>query len=117
MVKKGLQFFSQWLGKGFQNGMMEGEKMESYKKGFRSWSIFRLSKYWPPLLFEGILGAFLSLFFFNTFSSSFFSLCSVSWGLGGFDDIRGEKSLLQKLLFKWNGMDWLCVNISGGHIF
>jgi hypothetical protein len=26
---------------------------------------------------------------------------SVSWGLRGFDDIWGEKSLLQKLLFEW----------------
>jgi hypothetical protein len=47
----------------------------------------------------------LSFFFsfFNTFSSSFsllFFLCSISWGLGGFDDIRGENLLLQQLLFK-----------------
>jgi hypothetical protein len=34
-----------------------------------------------------------------------------------FDDIRWEKSLLQKLFFKWNGMDWLNVNIGGGCIF
>jgi hypothetical protein len=88
---------SQWFGKGFRNGMMEGEKMKSYKKGFWSWSVFLLSKYWLPLLFEEILVAFLSLFF-NTFSSYFslslsLFLCSISWGLGGSDDIRGEKSL------------------------
>jgi hypothetical protein len=62
----------------------------------------------------------LSLSLFNTFSSSFcisLFLCSVSWGLRGFDDIRGEKSLLQKLHFKWNGMDWLSVNIGNGRIF
>jgi hypothetical protein len=94
--------------------MMEREKMESYKKGFRSWSIFLLSKYWLPLLFEEILGAFLSLSF-NTFSSSFsLSLFSMHhllrvslWCI----------SLLQKLLFKWNGMDWLSVNIGGWRIF
>jgi hypothetical protein len=28
-----------------------------------------------------------------------------------------EKSLLQKHHFKLNGMDWLSVNIHGGHIF
>jgi hypothetical protein len=46
-----------------------------------------------------------------------FSKCSISWGLGVFGDIRGEKSLLQKLLFKWNVIDWLSVNIGGGRIF
>jgi hypothetical protein len=130
MVQKELQKLSQWFGKGFRNGMMEGEKMESYKKGFWSWTIFLLSKYWLLLLFEEILGDFLSfsiLFFlflslslFNTFSSSFsisLFLCSVSWGLRSFDDIRGKKSLLQKLHFKWNGMDWLSVNIGDGRIF
>jgi hypothetical protein len=99
--------------------MME-EKMESYKKGFWSWSVLLLSKYWRPLLFEEILGAFLSLFlipFLPLYLSLSLSLCSVSWGLGGFDDIRGEKSLLQKLRFKCNDMDWLCVNIGGGRIF
>jgi hypothetical protein len=64
MVQKELQKLSQWFGKGFQIGMMVGEKMESHKKGFRSWSVFLLSKYWLPLLFEEILGAFLSLFFY-----------------------------------------------------
>jgi hypothetical protein len=29
---KRVKKFSQCFGKGFQNGMMEGEKMESYKK-------------------------------------------------------------------------------------
>jgi hypothetical protein len=37
--------------------------------------------------------------------------------LGVLTIFRGEKSLLQKLLFKWNGMDWLGVNIGGGRIF
>jgi hypothetical protein len=62
MIQKELQKLSQWFGKGFQNGMMEGEKMESYKKGIWSWSVFLLWKYWLPLLFKEILGAFLSLF-------------------------------------------------------
>jgi hypothetical protein len=50
-----------------------------------------------------IFGAFLSLFF-NTFSSSFslflFLYAPSLEDLGVFDDIRGEKSLLQKLLLK-----------------
>jgi hypothetical protein len=72
-----------------------------------------------PFYLRRLLELSFSLFF-NTFSSSLslsFFLCFVSWGLRGFYDIRGEKSLLQKLLFKWNGMDWLSVNISGGCIF
>jgi hypothetical protein len=61
-------------------------------------------------LFQETLGVFFFFLFFsfslffNIFSLSFFlsfSLCSVSWG---FDDIWGEKSLLQKFLFKWNHM-------------
>jgi hypothetical protein len=59
-------------------------------------------------------------FFFNIFSSSFalpFFLCSISWGLGSFDDIRGENSLLQQFLFKWNSVDWLSMDIGDGRIF
>jgi hypothetical protein len=76
MVRKELQKLSQWFGKGFRNGMMEGEKMESYKKGFWSWTIFLLSKYWLPLLFEEILGDFLSfsILFFLFLSLSLFSI-------------------------------------------
>jgi hypothetical protein len=99
MVQKELRKFSQWFGKDFQNGMMEGEKMESYKK-FEVEVFFSSQNIDFPFYLKRLLE--LSFFFFNTFSSSFsliFSLCSVSWGLGGFDDIRGEKSLLQ-LLFK-----------------
>jgi hypothetical protein len=32
MVQKELEKFYQLFGKGFRNGMMEGERMESYKK-------------------------------------------------------------------------------------
>jgi hypothetical protein len=41
--QKELGKFSQLFGKGFQNGMMEGERMESYKK-----ESLRL-KYFSPL--------------------------------------------------------------------
>jgi hypothetical protein len=94
--------------------MMEGEKMESHQKGyFWSWSVFLLLEYWLPLYLKRLLELFFfflffSFFFFNIFSLSSF-LCSISWGLGGgggFDDIWGEKSLLQKPSFQveWNGM-------------
>jgi hypothetical protein len=115
MIQKELWKFSQWFGKGFWNGMMEGEKLESYKNNIWSWSVFLLSKYWLPLLFEETLGVFFFSKLFLPLFHSFF-LCSVSWGPGGFDDIRGEKSLLQQL-FKWKGVDLLGVDTSGGRIF
>jgi hypothetical protein len=51
-------------------------------------------------LFEETLGAFFS------FSLSFF-LCSVSWGLGVFDDIGGENHFFKNFFLNdltWNGM-------------
>jgi hypothetical protein len=39
-LQKELIKFSQRFGKGFQNGMMEGEKMESYKKEFLKLNCF-----------------------------------------------------------------------------
>jgi hypothetical protein len=118
MVQKELRKISQWFKKGFWNGMMEGVgEWNHIKKNFWSWSVLLLSKYWLPLLFEGTLGAFCLFFFSILFLPLFpFFLCSVSWWLGGFDDIRGEKLLLQQLLFKGNGVDWLSVDIGDGHI-
>jgi hypothetical protein len=84
MAQKELRKLSRWFGKGFWNVMME-EKMESYKKGFWSWSVLLLSKYWLPLLFEEILGAFLSLFsipFLPLYLSLSFSMLRLlrTWG-------------------------------------
>jgi hypothetical protein len=46
------------------------------------------------------------------------SLFSFFYALGGFDDIWGEESLLQKFLFNWNGMvitvDILAVDVNSG---
>jgi hypothetical protein len=53
-----------------------GTKWNHIKKSFWSWRVFLLSKYWLILLSEETLGPFFSF--------------SVSWGLGGFDDIWGE---------------------------
>jgi hypothetical protein len=117
MIQKELRRFSQWFGKGFWNGMMEGEKMESYKKEFLKLKYFSPLKILTSPFIWRDSWSFLSFFQYFFFLSFSFFLCSVSWGLGGFDDIRGEKSLLQKLLFKWNGVDWLSVDIDGGRIF
>jgi hypothetical protein len=89
-----------------------GGKMKSYKKGFKVKVFSSSQNIGMPFYLKRFLKLF-SLFFFNTFSSSFslFFLYALSLeDLEGFDDIREEKSLHQKLLFKWNGMDWLRVN-------
>jgi hypothetical protein len=59
--------------------MMDGEKMESHRKGFLKLKYFSPLKILTYPLFEETLVVFLSL------PLSLF--CSVSWGLGGFDDI------------------------------
>jgi hypothetical protein len=88
-----------------------GRKWNHIKKDLWSWSVFLLSKYWLPLLFEE--GEFFFLF-------SFF-LCSISWGLRGFDDIWGENEFFKNLFsngMTWNGMvitmDVLAVNAYSG---
>jgi hypothetical protein len=75
-VKKTLSMI---LKRVFEMVWWRGE-MESHQKEFLKLKCFLLSKYWLSLLFEETLGAFFFLFF----------SCSVSWGLGGFDDIWGE---------------------------
>jgi hypothetical protein len=74
-----------------------GRKWNHIKKSFWSWSVFLLSKYWLALLFEETLGAFL---------------CSISWGLGGFDDIWGENHILKN--FFSNGFNILTVDAYSG---
>jgi hypothetical protein len=76
-----------------------GRKWNYIKKNFWSWSVFLLSKYWLPLLFEETLGAF------------FFS-CSISWGLGCFDDIWGENYFFKN--FFSNGFNTLVVDAYSG---
>jgi hypothetical protein len=79
--KKSQENFLNDFGKGFWNGMMEGEKMRSHRKGFLKLKCLSSLKMLTSHLFEETFGDFFSLF-------SFFS--SVSWGLRGFDDIWGE---------------------------
>jgi hypothetical protein len=99
--KKSYETFSNDFGKGFENGMMEREKMDSRKK------ILKLRCFSPqnidfPILFAETLGAFL-------FSSSLFSILFLSLSLFSmlrlFEDLgilmlNEEKSTLQKFLFR-----------------
>jgi hypothetical protein len=73
--KKSCEFFSNYFGKGFWNGMMEGEKMESQQKEFLKLKCFPSQN--------------IDFLFYLKWLLELFS-CFVSWGLGGFDDIWGE---------------------------
>jgi hypothetical protein len=96
--KKSYKIFSNNFGKGFWNGMMEGEKMESHQKEFLKLKCF------SPL-------KILTSTFIWRDSWSFFS-CSVSWGLGGFDDIWGENRFFRNLFS--TGFNILAVNAYSG---
>jgi hypothetical protein len=96
--KRVKKIFSMILKRVFEMVWWRGRKWNHIKKSFWSWSVFLLSKYWLPLLFEETLGAFFS--------------CSVSWGLGGFDDIWGENHYFKN--FFSNGIDILAVDIYSG---
>jgi hypothetical protein len=91
--KRVKKIFSMILEKVFEMVWWRGRKWNHIKKDFWSWSIFLLSKYWLPLLFEETLGAFF---------------CSVSWGLGDFDDIGGENHFFKN--FFTNGFNILAVD-------
>jgi hypothetical protein len=58
---------------------------------------------------------------FNTFSSSFslslFLYAPSLEDLAVLMLLEKKNHFFKKLLFKWNGMDWLSVNIGGGRIF
>jgi hypothetical protein len=92
--KKSCKIFSTDFGKGFWNGMMEGEKMESHQKEFLK------LKYFSPL-------KILTSPFLWRESWSFFS-SSVSWELGGFDDIWAQNHFLKN--FFSNGFNILAVD-------
>jgi hypothetical protein len=50
--------FSMILERVFEMVWWRGRNWNHIKKSFWSWSVFLLSKYWLPLLFEETLGAF-----------------------------------------------------------
>jgi hypothetical protein len=73
VVKKSYETFSNDFGKGFENGMMEGEKMGSRKK------ILKLKCFSPfkILTSQFYLQRLLDLFFFP--SSLFFNTFHMKW--------------------------------------
>jgi hypothetical protein len=90
--------FSMILERVFEIIWWRERKWNHIKKDFWSWCVFLLSKYWLPLLFQETLGAFL-------FPSLSFFICSISWGLDGFDDIWGENHFFKN--FFLNGLTWI----------
>jgi hypothetical protein len=93
--------FSMTLERVFEMVWWRGRKWNHIKKKFWSWSVFLLSKYWLPILFEETFGTF--------HFPSFFLHCLLR--TQGFWWYLRRKSLLQKLLFQW-------LQYTGsGHIF
>jgi hypothetical protein len=83
MVQKELRKICQWFGKGFWNRMMEGEKMESYKKEFLKLKCFSPLKILTSPFIWRDSWSFLSFFlsFSSSFSLFFFYAPSLStWG-------------------------------------
>jgi hypothetical protein len=98
--KRGKKTFSMILERVFEMVWWRGRKWNHIKKDLWSWTIFLLSKYWLPLLFDETLGAF---FPFSSFFS-FFSMLHVLRTLEFWWYLR-RKSFLQKPLFKWHDVE------------
>jgi hypothetical protein len=99
--KKSYETFSNNFVKGFENGMMEGEKMDSRKKILKFKCFSPLKILTSPFYLQRLLELFflLHLFFQYFFSFSFFSMLCL------FEDlvilmINEEKSTVQKFLFR-----------------
>jgi hypothetical protein len=97
--KKSYETFSNNFEKGFENGMMEGEKIDSCKKILKLRCFSPLKILTSPFYLQ-TLGAFLFLpLFLILFSLSFFSILRLFEYLGILM-INEEKNTLQKFLFR-----------------
>jgi hypothetical protein len=100
--------FSMILERLFEMVWWRGRKWNHIKKDLWSWSVFLLSKYWLPLLFEETLVAFLFLplfsSFFNNFSlySFFMNHLLRTWGV--LMIFKEKKHFFKNFIFKTNGM-------------
>ncbi len=100
--------FSMILERVFEMVWWRGRKWNHIKKNFWSWSVFLLSKYWLPLLFEETLGALFFFFFFFFFFSFFPFFNALSLENLGVLMIFEEKITSSKTSFQmaWHGMAW-----------
>jgi hypothetical protein len=98
--------FSMILERVFEMVWWRGRKWNHINKDFWSWSVFLLSKYWLPLLFEETIGAFL-------FFSFFFYIYAPSIEESGVLMIFEEKITSSKTSFQmaWLGIarSWLWI--------
>jgi hypothetical protein len=115
MVQKSYKTFSNNFGKGFENGMMEGEKMDSRKKILMLRCFSPLKILTSPFYLQRLLKLFFFFLFFNTFSLSLFSMLCLFEDLGILM-INEEKNTLQNFLFRWNGMEWLSHDYGNGGV-
>jgi hypothetical protein len=99
MVQKELRKLSQWFWKGFLKWYDGGEKMESHAKVFLKLKCFSPLKILTSPFIWRDSWSFLFVSFFK---------CSISWGLGGFDDIWGENHFLKNIFS--NGFNILAVD-------
>ncbi len=92
---------------GFEMVWWRGRKWNHIKKDFWSWSVFLLSKYWLPLLFEETLGALFLHFPFSFSFPFFFSMLCLLRTLGVLMIFK-EKITSSKTSFQmaWHGMAW-----------
>jgi hypothetical protein len=106
--KKSYETFSNDFGKGFENGMMEGEKMDSCKKILKLKCFCSLKILTSPFDLQRLLELFFFLPLFSILSLSLslsFSMLHLFEDLGGFDDKCGEKHSSKNYFeMKWNGM-------------
>jgi hypothetical protein len=91
--KRAAKFSQMILERVFEMVWWRGRKWNHIKKSFWGWSVFLLSKYWLPLLFEETLGAFFYassledlgvLMIFEekiTSSKTSFQMASIYWQL------------------------------------
>jgi hypothetical protein len=90
-TKRATKFSQIILERVFEMVWWRGRKWNHIKKSFWSWSVFLLSKYWLPLLFEETLGAFFHAPYLEDLgvlmiseekiasSETYFQLASIYW--------------------------------------
>jgi hypothetical protein len=104
--KKELRKLSQWFWKGFLKWYDEGgENGVIWKRNFEVEASFSSQNVNFPIIWG-------DSWRFSFSSSILFFFCSVSWGLGGFDDIWGENNFFKN--FVSNGFNILAVDAYSG---
>jgi hypothetical protein len=103
MIQKELRKVSQWFWKGFWKWYDGGGKWNHIKKDiFEVEVLFSSEKIDFPFIWRDSWRFSFPSSFFRFFLFFSFFLCSISWGLGGFDDIWGANHFFKNLFS--NGM-------------